>query len=67
MEQQASNPQEINDRREEENKLLLRCQNGDNEAMEEMLNRYKNMVRSKAMALYLVGADKEDLIHDRIV
>ena len=67
MEQRASNPQEINDRREEENELLLRCQNGDSEAMEEMLNRYKNMVRSKAMALYLVGADKEDLIQEGMI
>ena len=57
----------VTEAREEENALLLRCQNGDNEAMEEMLNRYKNMVRSKAMALYLVGADKEDLIQEGMI
>lgn len=51
----------------EERVLLLRCQNGENEAMEEMLNRYKNMVRSKATALYLVGADKEDLIQEGMI
>ena len=51
----------------EEKDLLLRCQNGDSEAMEEMLNRYKNMVRSKATALYLVGADKEDLIQEGMI
>lgn len=51
----------------EERELLLRCKNGENKAMEEMLNRYKNMVRSKATALYLVGADKEDLIQEGMI
>lgn len=51
----------------EEKELLLRCKNGENKAMEEMLNRYKNMVRSKATALYLVGADKEDLIQEGMI
>lgn len=51
----------------DETELLLRCQNGDNDAIEEMLNRYKNMVRSKATALYLVGADKEDLIQEGMI
>lgn len=53
--------------REDEKALLLRCQQGDNAATEEMLNRYKNMVRSKATALYLVGADKEDLIQEGMI
>lgn len=52
---------------EDEKVLLLQCQNGDNDATEEMLNRYKNMVRSKATALYLVGADKEDLIQEGMI
>ena len=53
--------------REDERELLVRCQQGDNDATEEMLNRYKNMVRSKATALYLVGADKEDLIQEGMI
>ena len=52
---------------EDEKELLLRCQTGDDDAMEEMLNRYKNMVRSKATALYLVGGDKEDLIQEGMI
>lgn len=50
-----------------ERELLSLCQSGDEEAMEEMLNRYKNMVRGKAAALYLVGADKEDLIQEGMI
>ncbi len=52
---------------EDEKVLLMRCQNGDDDATEEMLNRYKNMVRSKATALYLVGGDKEDLIQEGMI
>ncbi len=52
---------------EDEKALLMRCQKGDDDATEEMLNRYKNMVRSKATALYLVGADKEDLIQEGMI
>ena len=52
---------------EDEKVLLMRCQGGDDDATEEMLNRYKNMVRSKATALYLVGADKEDLIQEGMI
>ena len=52
---------------EDEKVLLLQCQNGDNNAIEEMMNRYKNMVRSKATALYLVGGDKEDLIQEGMI
>lgn len=59
--------QRNNAAQEDETCLLLRCQKGDNKATEEMLNRYKNMVRSKATALYLVGADKEDLIQEGMI
>lgn len=67
MGKQTEGRPEPNKAGEEENALLLRCQAGDNEATEEMLNRYKNMVRSKATALYLVGADKEDLIQEGMI
>lgn len=51
----------------EESVLLTRCRKGDTSAIEEMLNRYKNLVRSKANTLYLVGADKEDLIQEGMI
>ena len=65
MEKQTS--EQLNSTAQDERCLLLRCQKGDNDATEEMLNRYKNMVRSKATALYLVGADKEDLIQEGMI
>lgn len=52
---------------QEEAGLLMRCRKGETEAIEEMLNRYKNLVRAKANTLYLVGADKDDLIQEGMI
>ena len=40
---------------------------GDSEAMDFLMNKYKNMVRSRARTLFLVGADKEDLIQEGMI
>ncbi len=40
---------------------------GDSEAMEFLMNKYKNLVRSRARTLFLVGADKEDLIQEGMI
>jgi len=40
---------------------------GDSGAMDYLLNKYKNLVRSRARTLFLVGADKEDLIQEGMI
>ena len=40
---------------------------GDSGAMDFLLNKYKNLVRSRARTLFLVGADKEDLIQEGMI
>lgn len=50
-----------------EEELIALCQSGNNAAMETMLDRYKYLVRGKANALYLVGADKDDLIQEGMI
>ena len=40
---------------------------GDTEAMDYLMDKYKNLVRSRARTLYLVGADKEDLIQEGMI
>lgn len=37
------------------------------DAMDYMLNRYKNLVRNKAKTLYLIGGDKDDLIQEGMI
>jgi len=53
--------------KETDEALAAMTQNGDHEAMEFLMNKYKNMVRGRARTLFLVGADKEDLIQEGMI
>lgn len=39
----------------------------DPDALEYLLNKYKNMVRLKARSYYLMGADREDLVQEGMI
>jgi len=47
--------------------IISLIQNNDSVAMDYMLNRYKNLVRKKVKALYLIGGDKDDLIQEGMI
>ncbi len=47
--------------------LVEKIMAGDMEAMDFLMNKYKNLVRSLARPLFLVGADKEDLIQEGMI
>jgi len=47
--------------------IIALIHNNDPDAMDYMLNRYKNLVRKKAKALYLIGGDKDDLIQEGMI
>ncbi len=47
--------------------LVEKIMAGDMEAMDFLMNKYKNLVRSLARSLFLVGADKEDLIQEGMI
>lgn len=40
---------------------------GDDEALEYLINKYKNFVRSKARSYFLIGADKEDIYQEGMI
>jgi len=42
-------------------------QDGNNDAMEYLINKYKNFVRAKARSYFLIGADKEDIIQEGMI
>ena len=53
---------------EETDEVLVEAiQAGDSETMDFLMNKYKNLVRSRARTLFLVGADKEDLIQEGMI
>ncbi len=47
--------------------IINLIRNSDPDAMDYMLNRYKNLVRKKAKALFLIGGDKDDLIQEGMI
>ena len=43
------------------------AQGADNQALEYLLNKYKNFVRTKARSYFLIGADHEDIVQEGMV
>ena len=44
--------------------LIALFRDGDQEAMEKLLNKYKEMVLKKAKSMYILGGDSDDLIQE---
>lgn len=40
---------------------------GDSEALEFLINKYRNFVRAKARSYFLIGADREDIIQEGMI
>ena len=40
---------------------------GDDNALEYLINKYKNFVRAKARSYFLIGADREDIIQEGMI
>ncbi|KJF26052.1 RNA polymerase sporulation sigma factor SigH [Clostridium aceticum] len=56
----------------EENDLLDEtiveaAKNGERQAVELLIKKYKNFVRSKARSYFLIGADREDIIQEGMI
>ena len=48
-------------------KIVLLCHEGNVDAEEYLLNKYKNFVRSKARSYFLIGADHEDIVQEGMI
>lgn len=40
---------------------------GDSEALEYLINKYRNFVRAKARSYFLIGADREDIVQEGMI
>lgn len=40
---------------------------GDSQALEFLINKYKNFVRAKARTYFLIGADREDIVQEGMI
>ena len=64
--QSENNPETPYDGMTDEEVVAL-CHDGDSRAVEYLLNRYKNFVRSKARSYFLIGADHEDIVQEGMI
>ncbi len=47
--------------------LVLMAQNGDNDALETIISRYRGLVYSKSKLYFLAGADKDDIVQEGLI
>lgn len=47
--------------------VISYAQTGNNDALEYVINKYKNFVRARARTYFLIGADREDIIQEGMI
>ena len=47
--------------------LIMMLREGQKEVVDFLMNKYKNLVRSRAKTMYILGADTEDLIQEGMI
>ena len=47
--------------------LILRLRDGEERITDYIIDKYKNLVKSKAKCMYILGADNEDLIQEGMI
>jgi RNA polymerase sporulation-specific sigma factor len=47
--------------------LIVRLRDGEENITDFLMDKYKNLVRSKAKSMYILGADREDLIQEGMI
>lgn len=51
----------------EDDSVIELVHNGNSEALDYLINKYRNFVRAKARSYFLIGADKEDIIQEGMI
>ena len=54
-------------KQETDDALILRLRDGEESLVDVIMDKYKNLVRRKAGTMYLLGADREDLIQEGMI
>ena len=52
---------------QDEYDIVLKASKGDKIALEYIIKKYRNFVKSKAKSYFLIGADKEDIIQEGMI
>ncbi len=52
---------------DDEQLIVMIHDGGDNDIVEYIMNKYKDLVRKKAASMYILGADRDDLIQEGMI
>lgn len=50
-----------------EEEMVRLAQNGDEQAEEELIRKYKEVIRTKARLYFMVGADRDDIVQEGMI
>ena len=53
--------------KESDEELISRLRSGEQTIMDHLLEKYKKLVKNKAKSMYILGADREDLIQEGMI
>lgn len=53
--------------RSSDEQLVEAVRDGDADALEYLINKYRNFVRAKARSYFLIGADREDIVQEGMI
>lgn len=53
--------------RSSDEQLVEAVRDGDDDALEYLINKYRNFVRAKARSYFLIGADREDIVQEGMI
>ena len=51
----------------EDEELINQVKNGDKNALEYLISKYKEMVESKVNKYFIIGAEKEDIVQEGLI
>jgi RNA polymerase sporulation-specific sigma factor len=51
----------------DDSELVTRARGGNDRAIDELLNRYRNFARSKARSYFLAGSDRDDVVQEGMI
>jgi RNA polymerase sporulation-specific sigma factor len=60
--EKVKDPEQLSDEH-----LVESVRSGDDEALETLINKYRNFVRAKARSYFLIGADREDIVQEGMI
>jgi len=63
----ASKARDKAQREVEDLRLVMRCRNGDDSALDALMRKYQSFVRLKASSYFIAGGDSDDLIQEGLV